>query len=206
LKLRPIDLLGAGIVLAIVGAILIALNFSPKYDFLPFLTYWDSADPVEPNGTKRISIGFISRGDVFVGKINVLDSRGWSNGGEPSQLLAELQDSLGNTILGPLLVDGNHSLPLEAPKDDTYYFSFDNTNSSVGSSSDERKWVLWQIWYYGNYSLIFQIFASIFWTGGILCIGLYLYLFKREEVGSGAENIPELAKEIIEKIIKSTRK
>jgi len=203
LKIRPIDILGTGIVLAIVGAILIGLNLSPKYDFLPYESYWDSVNSVEPNSTKRVSFGFVSKGHVLVAKISVLDSGGWSNGGKPSQILAEIQDSSGNTILSSALVDGNYSFPFEASKNDTYYFNFDNTNSSVGASSDERKWVLWQIWYYGNYGnypLVLQFFASAFWTSGILCIGLYL--FKRKEGGSGAESIPRLAKEIIEKIIK----
>jgi len=207
LKPRPIDALGTGIVLAIVGAVLIGLNLSPKYTFLPYMSYWDSVNPVEPNSTKRVGLGSISKGHVLIVKINVLDSGGWSNNGEPSQILVELQDSLGNTILGSALVDGNYSFPFEASKDDTYYFNFYNTNSSVGLSSDERKWVLWQIWYYGDYGsypLVLQFFASVFWIGGILCIGSYL--FKRKEGGSGAESIPELAKEIIEKIIKSTKK
>jgi len=207
LKIRPIDILGTGILLAIVGTILIGLNLSPKYTFLPYVSYWDSVDPVEPNSTKRVDLGSISKGHVLVAKINVLDTGGWSNGGEPSQIMVELQDSSGNTVLGSALVDGNYSFPFEASKNDTYYFSFDNTNSSVGASSDERKWVLWQIWYYGDYGsypLVLQFFASAFWIGSILCIGSCL--FGRKEGGSGAESIPELAKEIVEKIIKRTKK
>jgi len=199
--LKPVEILGTGIVLVILGAILIALSFN--YTLLSSWSYWDSTYPVEANSTGKVGLGLILKDHILVGKISCDIGKflEWDN---RTTIFFSMEDSSGNTFFAPLLVNGSYRFVFQAPKDDFFYYYFDNTNTSLGSSSYYRKFVFWQIYYYGNFTMILQTSGSIFGTSGIICIGIYL--LKAKEPGKTVKDIPDLADRIIRKIIKSTKR
>jgi len=156
---------------------------------------------VETNSVKKVGIGFISRDQTFVGRISIgevflePDAR---------KIFLSMEDSLGNAVLAPVLVNESYNFVFQAPKDDFYYWYLDNNNSDLGSSSHYNKMVFWQVFYYGNYTLIFQISAYLLWTNGAICIALYL--FKNKRPTKIVKDNPTLAEKIIRKIIHRTKK
>jgi hypothetical protein len=184
------------VILAVVAVISTGLFFLPKHVF-PNLSYWDSTDSIEPNSAERVNLGYVSRGHFFVGKATLWKG-GW--GGEPAILGVGIQDSSGNTVLASTLVYESFSFEFEAPKDDFYYFYFDNSYSVV-PFSNEGKVVFWQVFYYGPYTLIFQILASVLWASEFIFISFYC-IKKEKEPERREQSIPVLADEIIEKIVR----
>ena len=190
-----------------------SLSFYPMYLVLPNWSYWDSTISVKSSETWKVCIGFIPKGHLFVGKITVYSS-------DSQRISVNIKDSLGNTVFRSVLVDGSYSFVFQSPKDDYYYFHFDNTYSTLGFSSFYDKKILWQIYYYGNYTLIFQVSGILLLMAGILCVGLHLlrsekraiyfsrevYKALQEKAECEDKDIEELIKEIILKPKKRKRK
>jgi len=186
---RPNDVVRIGMIMAIISIILFGLSFYPLYTILPNLKYWDSTVSVETETCKKVEVGLILKGNIFIGKIFECNSQ---------KISLSLEDSLGNTVYGPLLADGSCSFVFQAQKDDFYYLSLDNTYSSIGSSSSYLKTVLWKIYYYGDYSLIFRVSGSILLICGIICIILYEFMLKP---GAEGFHVEAIAEKTIKKII-----
>ena len=214
--LKPIKpIFPTGIALTVIGAILLGLSFYPNFTFLPDLSYWDSTVIIEPDETKKVEIGFIKKTSVFIGKIIVYTP-------ESPKIVVSLMDSSGLSIFPKFtmqaLVDGNYSFVFQAPKDDFYYFYFDNSFSSVVSSSNYAKTVVWKIYYYDDYSFYFQASGIPSLISGLACIGYQLksisekrvlrisvetYEALQERAKTSNKTIEEIIDEIVTKLEKS---
>ncbi|MFQ6094931.1 MAG: hypothetical protein ACE5NN_02195 [Candidatus Bathyarchaeia archaeon] len=192
-----------GVALSVIGVILLFLSFVPSYTILPNLSYWDSTNSVGQNGTKKVGIGFIPKDNLLVAKVTV-----YSNS---PKVAFSIMDSQGKTVFAPVLIYESYGFVFKAPKDDSYYFYFNNTSSTIGNSSVYRKTVLWKIYYYGNYALIFQTLGLMPIVGGILCfIEYFLYPFKTRTIDISVEIYQNLLKKArtegktVEEIIEET--
>jgi len=188
---RPVDVLRIGIIITIVSIILFCLNFYPTYKILPNWGYWDSTFSIESNGIRKVELGFIPKNHIFICKITIYS--------ESPKVTMRLEDSLGNTVLASVLVDGSYSFVFQSPKDDFYYFYFDNLDYPY---SLYDKTIFWQIFYYDNYPLVIQISGSILWVIGIIFIGSYFLLQRRKRT----IQVPVATYEVIQKLAKSKGK
>ena len=206
---KRIDFLMVGVGLSIVGVILLSLSFIPPYTILPNLSYWDSANSVSQNETIKAEIGFIPKDNLLVARVIVYS--------DSPEVTFSLMDSQEKTVFAPVLVIESYSFVFTAPKDDSYFFYFNNTSSAIGGSSISDKTVLWKIYYYGNYTLIFQTLGLMPIVGGILCfIEYFLYPFKTRTIDISVEIYEELlkkaktegksVKEIIEETVTEPKK
>jgi len=149
--------------------VLLALSFYPTYTILPNWSYWDSTVLIKRFSDEQVQLGFIPKNSIIVGKIYV-DSETYY-GTSMSQITMWLIDSLGNIVINSVLVDGVYSFVYQTAKDDFYYFVFDNTAETLDIPFYYfDKSVLWQIYYYGNYTLVFQISGVLSLAIGLICI------------------------------------
>ena len=174
---RPVLVLG--IPLTLMSVVLLALSYYPTYTFLPNLSYWDETVKVGSETTKAAEIGFLKRNSISIGKITV-------NTTQSPKIVVSLLDSSGLAVFPKftmqVLVDGNYSFVFQAPKDDFYYFHFDNSFSSAGLSSKYSKAIVWRIYYYDDYSLYFQISGFLSLISGLVFIGYQLRLISQKRV------------------------
>ena len=208
--IRPIFVMG--IALIAMSVVLVALSSYPTYTFLPSLRYWGETVGVGSETTKTVEIGFLKKNSIFIGKIVV-------NTTQSPKIVMSLLDSSGLSVFPKftmqVLVDGNYSFVFQAPKDDFYYFHFDNSFSSAGLSSKYGKTVVWEIFYYGDYSWYFQISGILSLISGLGCIGYQLLSEKRavhvagktyEVLQKRAESQSKTVEEIIEEMVTELEK
>lgn len=148
------------------GAALLIFSFNPNYQTLPNWNYWSMNTVVQSNETKRTGIGFISRNNVIVIKLDILTSYA-----EPSKISFHIEDSQGRTVLSTTEVDVTGTFTFKAPYDDYYYLVLDNTPETLHYPDyNYDKTVLSQINYKGESDLI------LFIPGIILLIIGFVFL------------------------------
>lgn len=182
--MRPTIVLITGTVAAVVGLILVGLSLYPTtYAYLPTATYWETTVAVQPFSTRKVDIGFIPQGSIFIVEVTADSDHA------PAQISVTLMDSSERRILPSVLVTGSYSFVFRSPHDDSYFLHLDNTRPlgeyayTTDDASRYAKTVLYKIRDYDNFDLVFLLSGGAIFNIGIILIGLYEFKLKHRKIG-----------------------
>jgi len=161
-----------------VGLILVGLSLYPAaYAYLPAASYLGSTVTVQPFSSRKVEIGFVPNGGIFVVEVTV------ESGNGPAQIYVTLMDSSEGRLLPSVLVTESYRFVFRSPYDDSYLLFLDNTTPpEYAYTTDDparySKTVFCQIRHYGNYDLIFLLSGGAIFNIGIILVGLYQFKLK----------------------------